>query len=248
MSGAQLHHLRAERIDVQGQIFILQLDHGSVLRRWILVAEQTVRCFVLLDLRETSDRRIEAIVGVVVVALADFAQQDGAGGGFDLEIVVHILLDMNALARRELDLRSSGDNVGSAVAVNGHVRFLVDGLVGQAFIDANEDVAAAAVDDVLGLVPMEVVRGILPLLHIEQLLSVDLRILVLHGTIAVADRNERHTDLVKVAETVIGDVPAEHTVAHLVVFMPLGLPFFGREVAERRQEAMLACAHSFEFF
>lgn len=86
------------------------------------------------------------------------------------------------------------------------------------------------------------------LFHVQQLLGVDLRIFVRHFTVAVADRDERHTNLVKVAETVIGDVPAEHTVAHLVVFMPLGLPFFGREVAERRQEAMLACAHSFEFF
>lgn len=94
------------------------------------------------------------------------------------------------------------------------------------------------------------VRGILPFFHIEQLLSVHLGILVLHGAVAVAVayRDERHTDLVKVAETVIGDVPSEHTVADFVVFMPLGLPFFRRKMAERRQVAMLACTHGFQLF
>ena len=77
------------------------------------------------------------------------------------------------------------------------------------------------------------VRGILPFFHIEQLLSVHLGILVLHGAVAVAYRDERHTNLVKVTETVIGDIPAEHTVADFVVFMPLGLPFFRCKMAER---------------
>ena len=74
--------------------------------------------------------------------------------------------------------------------MDSHVGDFVDGLVGQAVVDADEHVAAAAVDDVLGLVPVEMVRGILPFLHVEQLLGVDLRILVLHGAIAVADGDE----------------------------------------------------------
>ena len=90
--------------------------------------------------------------------------------------------------------------------------------------------------------------GILSLFHVQQLLGVDLWILVGHFAVAVADRDERHTNLVEIAKAVIGNVPAEHTVADFIVFMPLGFPFFRREVAERRQEAMLACAHSFEFF
>lgn len=57
-------------------------------------------------------------------------------------------------------------------------------------LDPNEDVTTAAIDNVFGLVPVEMVRGILPFLHVEQLLGVDLRILVLHGAIAVADGDE----------------------------------------------------------
>ena len=57
-------------------------------------------------------------------------------------------------------------------------------------LDPNEDVTTAAIDDVLGLVPVEMVWGILPFLHVEQLLGVDLWILVLHGAIAVADGDE----------------------------------------------------------
>ena len=79
----------------------------------------------------------------------------------------------------------------SAVAVDSHVGFFANGLVGQAVVDADEDIAAA-VDDVLGLVPMEMIWGILSLFHVQQLLGVDLRIFVRHFTVAVADRDERH--------------------------------------------------------
>ena len=41
----------------------------------ILIAQQTVRRFVFFDLREAADRRDEAVVGVVVAALADLAEQ-----------------------------------------------------------------------------------------------------------------------------------------------------------------------------
>ena len=44
----------------------------------ILVAQQAVRRLVLFDLRETAHGRIEPVIGVVVVALADLAEQHGA--------------------------------------------------------------------------------------------------------------------------------------------------------------------------
>ena len=201
---------------------------------------------VFFDGGEAADRRVEAVVGVVVVALTDLAEQDGAGAGLDVEVVVQVLRDVDALARGQTDLRAGRDGICLAVAVDGHVGDLVDGLIGQAVVDADEHVAAAAVDDVLGLVPVEMVWGILPFLHVEQLLGVDLRILVLHGAIAVADGDEREADLVEITETVVRDVPAEHAVAHLVVFVALGLPLLGREAAERRQVAMLPRAHGFE--
>ena len=45
--------------------------------------------------------------------------------------------------------------------MNDNVRFIVDGLVLFGIVHANEYVAAAAVDDILGLEPVEVVGGIL---------------------------------------------------------------------------------------
>ena len=103
---------------------------GSVLRGWILVAEQAVGRLVLLDFWEAADWGIEAVIRIVVVALADLAQQNSAGTGFDLEIMIHVLLDMDALTRRELHLRSSRHGIGSAVAVDGHIGFAVDGFIG----------------------------------------------------------------------------------------------------------------------
>ena len=134
--------------------------------------------------------------------------------------MVQVLRDVDALARGQADLRAGRDGICLAVAVDGHVGDLVDGLIGQAVVDADAHVAAAAVDNVLGLVPVEMVRGILPFLHVEQLLGVDLWILVRHLAVAVADGDEREADLVKIAETVVGNIPAEHAVAHLVVFVP----------------------------
>ena len=39
----------------------------------IFVAQQTIRCFILLDLRESSHLLIETVIHVIVVALADFS-------------------------------------------------------------------------------------------------------------------------------------------------------------------------------
>ena len=103
---------------------------GSVLCCRIFVAEQAVGRLVLLDFWEAADWGIEAVVRIVVVALADFAQKNSDGNGFDLEIMIHVLLDMDALTRRQAHLRSGRNRIGSAIAVDGHIGFAVDGLVG----------------------------------------------------------------------------------------------------------------------
>ena len=193
-----------------------------------------------------ADGGIKAVVGVVVVALADFAEQDGAGAGLDVEVVVQVLRDVNALARGQADLRAGRDGICLAVAVDSHVGDLVDGLIGQAVVDADEHVAAAAVDDVLGLVPVEMVCSHLSLFQIQQLFRVDLRIFFRLCAAAVTDGDEREADLVKITKTEICDIPAEHAVAHLVVFVSDGLPLFRRKMAERRQIAMLLPAHGLE--
>ena len=160
--------------------------------------------------------------------------------------VQHILLDMDALARRQARPCPGWDCVCPAVTVNRHVRYFVDGLIGQTVVYANQDVRAAAVDDVLSFEPVEVIRGHLALFQIQQLLRVDLRIFFRLRAAAVADGDKREPEFVKVTEAVISNIPAEHTVADFVVFMPLGFPLFGREIAERRQVAVLQCARGFK--
>ena len=66
--------------------------------RRIFVAQQAVGCFVLFDLGEAAHGRIEAVVIAVIVALTHLAQKNSAGTGLDLKIMIHILLDADALA------------------------------------------------------------------------------------------------------------------------------------------------------
>ena len=52
---------------------ILKKEMGEVIvaSPRIFVAQQTIRCFILLDLRESSHLLIETVIHVIVVALAD---------------------------------------------------------------------------------------------------------------------------------------------------------------------------------
>ena len=122
----------------------------SLLCRRILVAEQPVGRLVLLDGGEAAHRRVEAVIRVVVVALADLSQEDRPAAGLHREVVIQPLLDMDALAGGQADLRPGVDGVGAPIGVDGDVGLIVDLLVRQGVIDADQDVAAAAVDDVLG--------------------------------------------------------------------------------------------------
>ena len=63
----------------------------------IFVAKQSIGGLVLLDFGETTDGRIEAVVGIIIITLADFTQQNRAGAFFYREVVVQELLHMDAL-------------------------------------------------------------------------------------------------------------------------------------------------------
>ena len=162
--------------------------------------------------------------------------------------VQHILLDMDALARRQARPCPGWDCVCPAVTVNRHVRYFVDGLIGQTVVYANQDVRAAAVDDVFSFEPAEVIRGHLALFQIQQLLRVDLRIFFRLRAAAVADGDKRESEFVKVTEAVISNIPAEHTVADFIVLVTLFLPLLRGKIAERRQIALVFRAHGFKFF
>ena len=95
----------------------------------IFVAKKPVRRFVLFYRGESSDRRIEPVVGVVVIALRDLADQYRAGPFFDLEIVIESLLDGDALARCKAYLCARRDRVCAAVGMDLDIAFLVDGFI-----------------------------------------------------------------------------------------------------------------------
>ena len=59
--------------------------------------------------------------------------------------MVHILLNVDTLARCQAYLCPGRHRIRPAVAVDSHVGDLVDGLVGQAVVDAYEHVAFAAI-------------------------------------------------------------------------------------------------------
>ena len=82
----------------------------------IFVAQQAVGRLILLNLGEASCRGIEAVVGVVVVTLADLAKQHCARAGLNGEVVIQPLIDVDAFARSQTNLSSGGDGVLVAVA------------------------------------------------------------------------------------------------------------------------------------
>ena len=203
----------------------------SVLGRGVLGAEQTVRRFVLLNGREAAHGRVEAVVLGIVIALADLAQQHVARTRLHLEIVVQVLLNVDGLAGGQADLGSGGDGVSPAVSMDGDIAFIVDGLVGVGIVHPDQHVSAAPVDDVLGLVPVEVVGGILSLFQEQQLLGVDLGVFFPHGLAAVADGDEGESDLIEIPLTVVRDVPAQTAVPDFVVFVTFGFPFLRGKMA-----------------
>ena len=69
------------------------------LRVWIFIAQESIRGFVFFYCRETSHWRIESVVGVVVITLADLTQQDRATSWFNRKIVIQPLLDKDTFAR-----------------------------------------------------------------------------------------------------------------------------------------------------
>ncbi|KAF5034990.1 hypothetical protein DSECCO2_590350 [anaerobic digester metagenome] len=58
--------------------YIVHKAPSFLLCRRIFIAEQTIGLFVLLNGGEAPNRLIKAVIGMVVVALADLAQQHGA--------------------------------------------------------------------------------------------------------------------------------------------------------------------------
>ena len=114
----------------------------------VFVAQQAVGRLVFFDFGEAADGLVKAVVGVIVVALADLADEDWAGAGLDVKGVVLVGPKGDTLTGLEPDLGAGGDVPAPAVAVDQHIG------IGKAtlpvvVIDLDQHHPAAAVDDIL---------------------------------------------------------------------------------------------------
>jgi hypothetical protein len=95
---------------------------------------------------------------------------------------------------------------------------------------------------------MEVVGGVLTLLQEQQLFSIDLGILVRHSAVAVTDGDEGEAHLVEIAHAIVGDIPAQASLADFVILMALVLPLLGSKMAEGGQVAVVLFTGCFQLF
>lgn len=202
----------------------------------IFVEQRIEDRLVLLDAGEASAGVVEAVVHVVVVGLGDLADQAIAALG--PEAVVLAGMQGDALAHVHLHALARRNLIGAAVLVDGH-RGVQHLAVGAGIVALEHQRAAAAVDDVLHLLPVEMVGRDLSLLGDEQLLRIGLDV---PGIIevAVAQGDHQQADLVEIAAAEVGDVPAEHVVLDLVVLAVLALPVLHGPGDEGRQRKLVA--------
>lgn len=78
--------------------------------------------------------------------------------------MVEELLDVDGLAGCQTNLCSGRNSVGSTIGMNSDITFIVDGFVRLGIVHPDQYISTAAVDDILRLIPVEMVGRILPLL------------------------------------------------------------------------------------
>ena len=139
-------------------------------------------------------------------------------------------LDGNALPGAQPYLRACRYRIFPSVAVYQDIRicqtFFFIGIV-----YAYEYIAAAPVDDILHLVPVKVHGGRLSFLHVQQLFRIWFCILI-HGHIAVSQRDKGEPHFVKIPHSKIRDIPSQHVIPDFIILMSFFLPFFWRKTAE----------------
>ena len=143
----------------------------------------------------------------------------------------------NALAGAEPENLARLKGALHAVDLDGerNVQLLLGLLVGLPHLLAES--AASAVDDILGLEPMEMGGGLLAYADCHYLLAIGL---AAFADIAVADGDEGQADLFEISAAEIGDVPAEAVLTDFIALMSLFGPVFRSPVRSfRKVEAEL---------
>lgn len=131
--------------------------------RRVFIAQKTVWRLVFLNFRETTYWRLEAVVGIVIVTLADFSDQDCTCSRFYFKIMVHSLHNADAHSRFQADLRACRNYSGLSVDMDCHIILLINRLIRQRIKNTDQDVSTASVDDILHLVPVKMIRSVLSL-------------------------------------------------------------------------------------
>ena len=154
-------------------------------------------------------------------------------------------IQAQGLAGFQDDLLTGVDIVAAAVLADENVG-IRKRVVGIRVVKLEDDVTAAAVDNVFHLVPVVVVRAVLAVQNHADLLRVALCVLV-HMYVAVADGDQREALFVIVAVAEVGNVPAESVVSDLIVLMALALPILRREFQKIGHLKFVLFQHRFKF-
>ena len=122
--------------------------------------------------------------------------------------MVHVRVDGNALTGSQAHLGAGRNDHLSAVHMDMNVIYLIKVLILCGIVYTDQNISAAAVDDVLHLGPVEVHRRILSFFDIQEFFRVGFCIFVLHFQVSVPDRDQGEPDFIKITETVVCDIPA----------------------------------------
>ena len=136
----------------------------------------------------------------------------------------------NTLAGLQHQPGTGRQNAHAAVGADRHRR-VGKPFVFVAVIQLDHEIPATAVDDVLRLAEMKVHRAVLILFGNEDLFRVGFGA-VRVAEFAVADGEQEKADFAEVASAVVGNVPAQHTLANFVEFVSLLLPRLRRKVGK----------------
>ena len=152
---------------------------------------------------------------------------------------------MDAFSRCQADLCAGRHCVSASVGMYRHIGLIIDLFIFQRIVHTDQHVAATAVDDILCLKPVEMIRRILTFLQVQKLLCIYLGIFVRHGTIAVTNGDQGKSHLVKISHAVVGDIPTQHTITDFIVLVTDTLPLLWGKMTERWQIAVILFTHCF---
>lgn len=197
------------------------------------MAEAEVASFVLDDFGEANGPFGKENVVVPVVADAGDLAAERVAGAFEFpagaflrpELVDRFGRDGEAFSRAEPNRRARGDDPGPAVDLDHKILVRVSVFRGG-FSELDENVAAVPTDNILAFRAVEVCGCPLVFGIDQEFLRVSLRVArVIRATVAQGEKDT--ADIFEIVAAKVSDIPAQHTIADLVVLGSGFGPFSG---------------------